>query len=402
MPDFSHKNRGQVGSIIFDVHSSREQFRHHPISGGHSGRRRTHFCGSRTLGRRHASAGDPLAGLFSRRSRVLHGKRVLIYWSFERNADRVADFYANRFLRIYPGLWVCFAVTIGLLIAFRQISFATLGRTDFWTWVARQLTFFQFGTPECFKHWGDGQVNRSLWTISIELQFYALIPLIYYVFKKLGNLWIVGWAAVFFGSIGVYALQCRLPTGNILHDVKDVGLASCLYSFLYGVAVYKLWDRLRAAFEGRFFYWLAAYGAFVFLMGTRYAIWPYSPEPVRMLGYFILSGLTISLAFSFRTLSERLIRGFDISYGVYIYHGLVLNCFIVFGWMHRWESAVLVLPVTWALGAASWVFVERPMLQRKRKTLRKIPADAGHAAFGPAGASAAVQANAAVSTAGAI
>ena len=208
----------------------------------------------------------------------------MIFWSFERNADRLGRGFLQETasLRIYPGLWVCsLRVTIAILIAFQQISVATLGRTDFWAWVARQLTFFQFGTPQCFKHWGDGQVNRSLWTISIELQFYALIPLIYYVFKRLGKLWIFGWAAVFFGSIGVYALQCQIPKGNILHDVKDVGLASCLYSFLYGVAFYKLWDRLHLVFEGRFFYWLAAYIAFIYLMGTRYATWPYSPEPVR-------------------------------------------------------------------------------------------------------------------------
>jgi peptidoglycan/LPS O-acetylase OafA/YrhL len=298
----------------------------------------------------------------------------LIYWSFERNATQIGEFYKNRFLRIYPGLWVCFAVTIALLIGFQQITLATLGRSDFWGWVARQLTFFQFGTPECFKHWGDGQVNRSLWTISIELQFYATIPVIYYVFKRLGKLWFVGWAALFFGSIGVYLWQDHLPKGNIVHDIKELGLPSCFYNFLYGIAIYKCWDRVHLVFEGRFFLWLAAYLLFIYLMGASYAVWPYSPEPVRRIGYLILSCVTISFAFSFRTLSERLLRGFDISYGVYIYHGLVLNCFIVFGWMNRWESAVMVLPVAWALGAASWVFVERPMLRKKRKALREVPA----------------------------
>jgi peptidoglycan/LPS O-acetylase OafA/YrhL len=336
----------------------------------------------------------------------------LIFWSFERNADRVGEFYKNRFLRIYPALWVSFAVTIAILAAFQQISTATLGRSDFWTWVVRQMTFFQFGTPECFKHWGDGQVNRSLWTISVELQFYAAVPLIYYIFKKLGKLWAAGWAALFFGSIGVYVWQSHLLKENIFHVIKDVGLTSCLYNFLFGIAFYKCWERVRTLVEGRFFYWLAAYVVFILLMaegsdtwpyspvafaaralaktGARYEVWPYSPEPIRLLGYFLLSGLTISLAFSFRELSERLIRGFDISYGVYIYHGLVLNCFIVFGWMSRWESAILVLPITWAIGAASWVLVERPMLRRKHRTLRGCPASVP-----------AIQEKAAVSAAGA-
>lgn len=323
----------------------------------------------------------------------------LIYWSFERNSDHgapaqwVGNFFKNRFLRIYPGLWVCFVATLALLAAFGQLSSAVLGSADFWAWAARQLTFFQFGTPDCLRHWGDGQVNRSLWTISIELQFYALVPLIYFLFKRLGKWWAIAWAALFLGSIGVYELQCRLPRGNILqeihevgivsymtdapsllrrtanviHETKDLGIASCLYNFLYGIAFYKCWDRLRAIVEGRCLYWLAAYVAFTRLCGSHYQVWPYSPEPVRMFGYLLLSGLTISAAFSFRTLSDRLLRGFDISYGVYIYHGLVLNCFIALGWMGRWDVAILILPASFALGAASWVLVERPMLRKKSR-----------------------------------
>lgn len=239
------------------------------------------------------------------------------------------------------------------------------------------MTFFQFGTPDILRHWGDGQVNRSLWTISIELQFYALLPLIYYVLKRFGRQWMIGWAILFAGSIGVYSVQCQLPQGDLIHDARDLCVSSCLFNFLYGIAFYKCWDRIRFFVEGRFLYWLAAYLAFVFVFGRLlgwYHPWPYSPEPIRMLGYLILSTLTISLAFSFRSLSERLIKGFDISYGVYIYHWLVLNCFVCFGWLHRWDLALLVLPVSCAIGTLSWVFVERPVLRMKGRTLRTLPA----------------------------
>ena len=61
----------------------------------------------------------------------------------------------------------------------------------------------------------------------------------------------------------------------------------------------------------------------------------------------MLSGLTISLAFTYRTLVNRLLRGFDISYGVYIYHGLVLNCFHRSGHgCGRWDLAVMILPAS--------------------------------------------------------
>ncbi len=301
----------------------------------------------------------------------------LIYWSFERNADNITGFFKNRFLRIYPGLWVCFAITIVLLAGFRQISLATLGRVDFWGWVARQVTFFQFGTPDILRHWGDGQVNRSLWTISIELQFYALLPLIYYVLQRFGKQWMIGWAILFAGSIGVYVLQSQLPKGNIVHDIKELSVSSCLFNFLYGIAFYKCWDRIKFFVEGRFLYWLAAYLAFVFVFGRLlgwYHPWPYSPEPIRLLGYLLLSTVTISLAFSFRGISEKLIKGFDISYGVYIYHGLALNCFICFGWMYRWDFVFSLLAISCALGSLSWVLVERPVLRMKSRTLRTLPA----------------------------
>mgnify|MGYP002083754569 CR=1 FL=1 len=300
----------------------------------------------------------------------------LIYWAYERNAGDVRGFFKNRALRIYPGLWVSFAITIILLSLFQQLTFATLDRTDFWGWVARQVSFFQFGTPEIFRHWGDGQVNRSLWTISVELQFYFLLPLIYGFLRWFGTRWAIGWAILFCGSIGVFALQSQVPKGNIVGDIRDLCVTTYLFNFLFGIAFYRLWDRLRFLVEGRFLYWLAAYFLYLFVCGRAlgwYHTWPYSPNPSRIVGYLLLSMLTLSLAFSFSSFSERFIKGFDISYGVYIYHGLVLNCFIAFGWMYRSEFVFLLLAVSYALGGLSWVLVEKPILGLKNRASNAVP-----------------------------
>ena len=301
----------------------------------------------------------------------------LVYWSFERNSDKIRQFFKNRFLRIYPALWVSFTLTIVLLLSFREITLSTFGRMDFLGWVLRQVTFFQFGTPDILRHWGDGQVNRSLWTISIELQFYTLLPLIYFFLKRFGKRQMIGWAILFVGSICAFVLVNELSPENIIHKLKWLCVGSYLFNFLMGIAFYIWWDRVKEFIENRFFYWLGAYLAFILLFGKWlgwYHSWPYTPDPIRILGYALLSIMTMSFAFSFNTISERLLRGYDISYGLYIYHGLVLNCFIAFGWMYQWNwLPVMVLAASCVLGVLSWIFVERPFLRLKTGKQRTLP-----------------------------
>ncbi len=300
----------------------------------------------------------------------------LVYASFERNADNIGQFFKNRLLRIYPGLWVCFVVTVGLLLAFREISLSTFGRTDFWAWVLRQVTFVQFGIPDILRHWGSDSPNRALWTISVELQFYAVVPLIYVFLRRFGKRWAMGWCTLFLGSILTYVLVCQLDAQNLVRRLAPLTVYTYLFSFLIGIAFYKWWDRVRLVVENKFLYWLTAYLVFVFVFGRLldwYHPWPYSPNLSRVVGYALLSALTISAAFSYPTVSDKLIKGFDISYGVYIYHALVLNCFIEFGWMYRSYLLPAVLVISYALGSLSWRFIERPCLRMKNRRLVMFP-----------------------------
>jgi peptidoglycan/LPS O-acetylase OafA/YrhL len=301
----------------------------------------------------------------------------LVYWSFERNSDRIGQFFKNRFLRIYPALWVSFAVTIVLLLMFREITLSTFGRMDFLGWMIRQVTFFQFGTPDILRHWGDGQVNRSLWTISVELQFYLLLPIIYFFMKRFKQRELIGWGILFFGSIAAFILVSQLSPDNIIRKLSWLCVVSYLFNFLMGIGFYLWWDRLRYFIENRFVYWLAAYFLYVLVFGKWlgwYQTWPYTPEPIRMLGYALLSAMTMSFAFSYNTMSEKLLRGYDISYGIYIYHGLVLNCFIAFGWEFRWNwLPVGVLAVSCILSVLSWVYVEKPFLRLKSRNRPVLP-----------------------------
>jgi len=94
----------------------------------------------------------------------------LIFSSLDRNKD-LKKYFFNRVLRVYPGLWLCFIVTVILLLAFKTINVSDLFTGTMLKWSLGQLTFFQFWTPDLLRTWGVGTPNGSLWTIPVELQF---------------------------------------------------------------------------------------------------------------------------------------------------------------------------------------------------------------------------------------
>ena len=47
-----------------------------------------------------------------------------------------------------------------------------------------QMAVFQFYGPDFMRSFGSGVLNGSLWTVTVELQFYILVPVIYWILSK--------------------------------------------------------------------------------------------------------------------------------------------------------------------------------------------------------------------------
>ena len=80
----------------------------------------------------------------------------------------------------------------------------------------------------------------------------------------------------------------------------------------------------------------------------------------------------VSCAFTAPSLSHRILRGNDVSYGIYIFHAVVLNVFIHLGFQGRVDGVLATLGITAILAVLSWRLVERPALKLKRGALKRV------------------------------
>lgn len=290
----------------------------------------------------------------------------LIYWSYERNS-KLKVYFKNRVLRIIPALYFCLIITITILLCEYPYSIKyLLSDSMFWVWIIGQLTLFQFYTPQIFEYWGLGTPNGSLWSISVEIQFYLLIPIIYIVLRKFKKHTLL----IFLLIITSHLVINYLP-GTLLTKIARVTLINYMYYFMYGIYLYKNWNKLKKYIENKFVVWLAIYVTLIVIyFNAPYFKYLIDNTPLKILADIMLVGVSFSFAFSFKSLSGKVLKGNDISYGVYIYHILVINFMIQRGLLHKPIYLLIVFSVTIALAFLSWRFIEKPSLKLKYKQVK--------------------------------
>ncbi len=295
----------------------------------------------------------------------------LITKSYEKNPADLGGYFWRRCLRIFPALWVCLLVTLAVLGSFGFLKPDFIFSKTFVAWLTGQVTFFQFWNPEHFRSFGIGVANGALWTITVELQFYAFIPVLHFLDreKTAAKALIAGLFLVSFASYCVMDDKVNGPGGftgaPMYFKLLHVTLLPHLWLFLLGILIHWNFESLKSRVEGKFLHYLLGFVAFTWLLGTcvehRSLAFYLAYLPSRTL----LALATIAAAFSCRSLSHQLLRGTDISYGIYIYHSIVINVFVHIGLMTSLRSVGLVYVGALVLALLSWHLVEKPALACK-------------------------------------
>ncbi|CBL44138.1 putative nodulation protein X [gamma proteobacterium HdN1] len=299
----------------------------------------------------------------------------LISRSYEKNS-RLAEYATNRVLRIYPALLLCLLVNILLVAYTGYFSNAGAGPWDVFLLFVAKATIFQFYNPDFMRGFGDGVLNGSLWTICVELQFYIVVPIFYWVFRKVAahrqTFFLVA-AIVFFVGVNrlLYWLQPEF-SHTVAWKLFRVSFAPWLYMFLTGLLFQRHYSVIRDALDKvpalPVFLVYAGYAFLMHLYGFRI------DNGVGPLIYFPLAICVFRVAFSGFAKASSWLNKNDVSYGIYIYHMPVANQMLFYGAAGSLWYPSIVLAVSAAIALASWMLLEKPCLAIKRHPSNPIHA----------------------------
>ena len=331
-------------------------------------------------------AGYPILGSSVDLFFVLSGyliTRIILEESGRSGFFRV--FYARRILRIFPVYYLALA----LLVLTNRWRFAPEPLEGLW----RYLTYTQFlegywtAPSEQFSRW-----FLHSWTLALEEQFYLVWPL----------------AVVLLGRRGV--LRVALPLVGLATFLRARGvfqhllLTRCDGLVMGAVLAALLVDEARALRHrtalrrGCLGAWLA--GActritMVQLLPTAFTLgvgthWPRTVTALivtsQCLAYTGFIGLVVlsSGAWWLAPLRRARLRYLGtISYGIYVYHPLVMGLALSFqtqvlGWKNNWQLDAVKFGLALAAAALSWHLLEAPILKLKDRVRYGLAIPAPH------------------------
>lgn len=276
----------------------------------------------------------------------------LIFMSFD-SSRTVRAFAFKRVRRILPGY-----ATVIILCAIFLFFVSSKGVSEYYSmdWLKYlffnllTLNFLQPTLPGVFEHNFWSAVNGALWTIKIEVMFYAVVPLIawilartnkmrtlaaIYLFSVLYSLVMV-WLAVYYESNLFMVLEKQLPgqlaffiAGGWLYYFQDIFRKNAAKIFLFSIFIVAI----HLAVAELTLLYPAALGAVVLYLATV----------LRYLGDFGKFG--------------------DLSFGVYIWHFPIIQIFANYG---LFEQPYLVMPLLilsiFSAAYLSWHLVEKRFL----------------------------------------
>lgn len=289
----------------------------------------------------------------------ISGYLVCQSWQSDPHAGRFA---ARRALRIFPGLQVMVLLTVLVLgPAVTEVPLADyFGAGTAWGGIVYgALGLGSFPLPGVFQHNPlRGGVNGSLWTIKYELLMYCMLALAGSLSRRLLRacaLALLLGAACWLGLALTRELPVQVPgLWRLGIEVYGDRIASLSVYFFAGVGLYMLRQKIVLS-------WLAAGAGMLALLLAADSVLG------TVVSWLVLPYFTICFAFRAPQLFSRL-RGYDYSYGIYIYAFPVQQACAAIGRRNGvgWGAVTLAsLAITLALAALSWYWVERPALRFK-------------------------------------
>ncbi len=290
----------------------------------------------------------------------------LITASWLRN-PRLREYWTARFLRIFPGLWVCVLIT-AFIIAPLAMLLQGNSVVDLLTssapieYVLNNGVLNAYyagidGTPQNVPH--AGVWNGSLWTLAFEMFCYIAVSVLG-VIGLLKRRWTI---PILFVMALCWSAYVSYPT-NAMQTWPQM-LSRFAIMFAAGALLHRYKDSIPAKWS------LVAVGLAVVVASAGLA--NYRVVAALPLAYAIIaSGALLK--------SQYLNLKTDISYGVYIYAFPIQQLLVIVGVAAYGPVALFLAAtaITVPLAALSWFVIEKPAMtlkSRLRSKKKDVPPD---------------------------
>ena len=228
-------------------------------------------------------------------------------------------------------------------------------------WFIAHASILQFYETDIFQGFGFGELNGSLWTISVVIQFYILTPFIYYFLKNSSKEKLILFI-FFFLTINILNSFFNDRSTFFLKLLSN-SFAPWLYMFVVGAMVYKSKKILNIIIKIPYFIGISLLLIFYFL--TKDYGWGNDINPIV---FFLIVVLLVKFAYMRLSFLKEL-KGIDISYGIYIFHMPVFN-YLKYKNFGQYEIIIFGFLITLLFSLISWFIVEKPFLKSKKYSLR--------------------------------
>jgi peptidoglycan/LPS O-acetylase OafA/YrhL len=278
---------------------------------------------------------------------------ILVFMSFE-NSESLRSYAEKRLRRIYPAYFVAVMLGAILLVTLSNSTPADYFSLEWLKYVLANLVFLNFihgALPGVFEDNIFREVNGALWTLKIEVMFYAVIPVIALACRRFQRLWIL--SIIYAASVLYTYILTGLAesTGSPTYVVLARQLPGQLAYFVSGAAIYYYLN----FFEKHLLKFLVA--AICILITHKFYPLPVL-EPLAL--------ATVVAFFGFFLYAGNFGKYGDFSYGIYILHFPILQIMIQAGLFE--QSPYLALAIACVLVFASavlmWNLVEKRFLLR--------------------------------------
>ena len=303
------------------------------------------------------------------------------------------EFYRRRVLRIVPAYYVQLVVMFGLVLPLlmgwdyfrRDVNFVSFN-------IAAHLTFLHYTTPASSA---SMTVNGALWTLTLEAEYYLLLPLLAPLFVRapvrsalalLAATAAWRWAALH-DLASLVALETWISLGRaseqVVRHLLTTQLPGYLAHFAAGILLGRAWLEWheKPASRNETVGWLAVTAASLAVL-----YWGYAGGNAQ-LGEWVWLATLITLALPVLALVSRGLPIAQpllanpplkfigrISYSMYLYHLPLLLLFNRFLPSENWSSLPLYFSALTLVAWASYRLVERPFISEElRPETRRAP-----------------------------